>query len=373
MREFVPSKKGAYLLNDLYLQNFKRITQYIKNSYNESLDFKQEVTSNKELIQRAVQSLLKTEPLNVKKRIESEFFEYGPLQELLNNPEVTEIIINAADKIFYEAEGRFYSYNDIFLSSESYENFVARLCDEANIQYDLKTPYANGHWNNFRVHLIIPPISQKIQITLRRIRFFSWKFSDLIHTGFMPETLAQNLENLIQEQENFLIVGPTGCGKTSCLNAFLDVLPENHRCILIEDTKELKLPNTLSTRLLTREDIHEDLPPINASDLVKQSLRMRPESLIMGEVRGSEAKDYLLTLSTGHSGMSSIHAKSAQQALLRLEMLVKMGAPQWSLSTIRNLITLSLNIIVTLGFKKAQRTLLSVDRLISYDGGNVYS
>jgi pilus assembly protein CpaF len=124
-------------------------------------------------------------------------------------------------------------------------------------------------------------------------------------------------------------------------------LPQNERVVILEDTDELHVPNLSSTKMLTRLDPHNLLPPVDLSALLRHSLRLRPDRLVLGEVRGPEAKDLLLTLATGHSGsLGTLHATSAQEALIRLEMLVQLGAPQWAQATVRRLIQLSLHYVV---------------------------
>ena len=351
-------------MNDIYLRHYNRITQFIESKYEELNEFEQELETSNELIEAALQAVLKNEKQIIKERMKAEFFGSGPLTNVMDNEEVCEIVVNSFDKIFYEINNCFTPLTDTFLSARSFEGFIRRVLNEANLQFDLKTPYCSGEWKGFRVHIIAQPLSHKTQITLRRIKSTPWTLSELSRSGHFNHELQKTFERLIAQKQNFLIVGPTGCGKTSYLNALVNSLPQNHRCVVIEDTQEIKLPNQVSTRLLTRDVESEDLPVIDASELVKQSLRMRPQSLVMGEVRGKEAKDYLLSLSTGHTGFCSLHAKSARQALLRLEMLASMGAPEWKPETIRNLISESLNIIITLGFVNNSRSLLAVDRLI---------
>jgi pilus assembly protein CpaF len=152
------------------------------------------------------------------------------------------------------------------------------------------------------------------------------------------------MKALVADKKNFLVIGPTGSGKTSLIDACLNSLKSNERVLILEDTFELRCPNPVSGKLMTRFDPNGVLPEITTYDLLRSALRMRPDRLVIGEIRGQEAKDYLLAISTGHAGsFSSLHASQASEALLRLEMLIQMAAPQWSLMAIRRLLMLSLD------------------------------
>jgi pilus assembly protein CpaF len=154
----------------------------------------------------------------------------------------------------------------------------------------------------------------------------------------------------VEQRKNFLIVGGTGTGKTSLINALLHTCSDNERALVIEDTAEIELPNLSSMKLLTRQDPQGILKPIDQGQLLCHALRLRPDRIVVGEIRGAEAKDLLMALATGHSGsFGSLHASDARQALIRLEMLIQMGAPQWSLSAVRRLIQLSLDYVLLVG------------------------
>ena len=176
--------------------------------------------------------------------------------------------------------------------------------------------------------------------------------------GWAQAPRIQMLRDLIVKQKNILFIGPTGSGKTTVLGACLRELQENERAVIIEDTDELARPNSSSAKLLTRPAQSAALPEVTLTDLVRQSLRMRPQRLVMGEVRGAEAKDLLLALATGHSGsLGTVHAADPRQALLRLEMLVQLGAPQWNVQAIRQLIQLSVDYLVVCGNADGKRRL----------------
>ncbi len=279
-------------------------------------------------------------------RLMQEFSDTGPLQGLLADNEITEIIINGPEHIWYEKKGQFFKHSDHFLSLVTYSNYIHLLSEQSGLQTSHRTPFANGEWRGFRIHVAAPPITPQHTITLRRIRPSSIKLEELHTAGWCELRQLRLLQNQVSGRKNILVVGATGSGKTTLLNSLLAEAALD-RCVFIEDTAELLLYNSLSTRLLTRFDAHGSLPDISQTDLVKQSLRMRPDRIILGEIRGSEAKDLLLALSTGHHGsMASIHAGSASEALMRLEMLILMGAPEWNLLTIRRLIQLTIDAIV---------------------------
>ncbi|MCB9072001.1 MAG: CpaF family protein [Bdellovibrionaceae bacterium] len=283
---------------------------------------------------------------SLQQRVHHEFFQAGPLEPLLTDELITEIIVNSPESIWFEKSGQFYKHSDFFLSRITYNNFIHLLADQAGVQTNYKFPFANGEWRGFRVHLASPPSAAEHTLTLRRLRPSALHLSELYAKSWCNSQQLEQIKKLVQTRQNILVVGTTGSGKTTLLNSLVqEALPD--RCVFIEDTPELVQSHDLSVRLLTRADASGALPPIEQSDLVKQSLRMRPDRLIVGEIRGAEAKDLLLALSTGHRGsMASLHADNANEALLRLEMLVLMGAPQWDLLTIRRLIQYSIHAII---------------------------
>ena len=299
----------------------------------------------------AIDTVLKSAPQDISSRLRLEYFGAGPIEELLNDPEVTEILINSQDSIWFEKKGVLTRATDRFYSSLTLRNFVARLSREAGIVANLDCPFADGHWRGCRVHLIVPPASGlEPVITLRQHARSPWNLQRLETEGWATSQAFDALKDLVARKENFLVVGGTGSGKTSVLNACLATLPPSERAVIIEDTSELTAPNAASTKLVTRRDPQGHLREIDLTELVRHALRMRPDRIIMGEIRGGEAKDLLMAFATGHAGcMGTLHADSARQALLRLEMLVQLGAPQWTAQAVRSLIHFSLKAIVVVG------------------------
>lgn len=284
-------------------------------------------------------------------RLVNEFFALGPIESLINNNDISEIIINGRMHILYEKKGQLIELNDHFLSDLTFSNFIHRICEEGDMILTLNHPFANGHWKGWRVHIVMKPVVHvNYHLSFRRHPKNPWTFSKLIDQDWAPKHAVDLIKKLIQQKSNILICGPTSSGKTSVLNACLQHLSPSERVITIEDSNELLLPNHFSSKLITRTQVQENLIPIEQTELVRQSLRMRPDRIIMGEARGAEAKDLLMALSTGHQGsLGTIHAHNHKQALWRLEMLVQMGSPSWNTHTIQQMITLSINHFIILG------------------------
>jgi pilus assembly protein CpaF len=296
----------------------------------------------------AIAEVSKELTFDQKNRIEREFSAEGPLAPLLVDEDITEIMIVSKNDIWFEKNGRIERHGECFLSDLTFNNFFHRLCEEGKMQTNFQFPFANGFWKGFRAHISAPPICEQPVITLRRLKQHALKLTELHTAGWCTAGEERGIRASVENKKNILVLGNTGSGKTTLINALLAEAPRD-RAVIIEDTCEILAANTLSVKLLTRFDSQGKMPEITQSDLVKQSLRMRPDRLVIGEIRGAEAKDLLMALSTGHKGsISSIHAHSPAEALLRLEMLIQMGAPQWNLEAIRRLIHLCVDqLIVT--------------------------
>lgn len=285
-----------------------------------------------------------------KKRIADELNLWGPLHDLLEDENITEIMINGPRAIWFERDGVLHQHNDHFFSDLSFRNCLERICQRADTYINKESPCADGKFLEFRLSLVGGDLTDGFpHLSLRRHPKTPWTFEKLKSLGWCDHEQLSYLQSLISKRKNFLVVGATGTGKTTVLNAFLQLMSKNERAVVIEDTSEITLPNSASMKLLTREDPHYILPTVDQTQLVKRSLRLRPDRIIMGEIRGHEAKDFLMALATGHDGsFGTLHAQNANQALIRLEMLIQMGAPHWNLNAIRRLIQLSLDHIVVI-------------------------
>lgn len=302
------------------------------------------------------------------KRLYNELFQWGPIEDLIDREDIFDIIIQGPDCIWVDDCHGLRRLEDTFLHPSSFEHFVQRLCQESGIVTHQQDPFGNGQARNFRVHIAIPPLVKSITLTLRKQRTLNITWPELIQNNFFDHEQAKILEYLVTSQANFLVVGPTGSGKTTFLNSLIERIPSDQRILCLEDTDEITQNHPNICKMLSRECGPDSLRKVSLSDLVKQSLRMRPDRLIVGEVRGGEAKDLLQALATGHRGsLGTLHADHGRQALLRLEMLIQMGAPSWSLVSIRQLIQLSLDYIVVLRSERHNKGIKEICRLRSHE------
>lgn len=337
--------------------------QQILNEYNplNNLDQQLFASEQRDAFYQFVEARTETLNPSERKRVVDELFGWGPLEDLKNDTEVFDIIVQGYDNIYIDGHQGIRKHSDGFFSKLSFNNFIERLCGEANFVVDHNTPFADAKIANFRIHLAIPPLAKQTSLTLRRHRESLVPLQELNQTGFLSNNQLEWVTQQLNNNKNILVVGPTGSGKTTFLNSLLNEIPDKQRLVIIEDTDELLVPNRISTKLLSRENQSGTLSSVSLSDLVKQSLRMRPDRLVIGEVRGGEAKDLLQALATGHSGsMATLHASSAQQALIRLEMLIQQGAPQWNLHSIRQLIKMSLDYIIVLKEDRQQKGIAEI-------------
>ncbi|MEK6627522.1 MAG: ATPase, T2SS/T4P/T4SS family [Bdellovibrionota bacterium] len=293
---------------------------------------------------------LKSADASIRLRVENELLDLGPLNSLLLNPEITEILVNRFNKIFYEKAGLLHQHADHFYSEHTYNSMLERLAQKCETYLSREKPFIEAQLNNLRITIIFSEISRGYPLLSIRIQpELNWSLPALFKNNFFNQNQLNIITKILETKKNFLVIGGTGSGKTSFMQALLGQINTLERMVIIEDTQELHLPNQVSVSLLTRQDPSQSVQDISMDDLLKRSLRLRPDRLVVGEIRGPEARSLLLALSTGHDGsFGSLHARSAQEAMLRLEMLIQMGAPQWSLSSIRRLIAMTVQNIIVL-------------------------
>jgi len=303
------------------------------------------------------------------------FRKFGVLQELLEDEDVTEIMVNGVKRIFYEKEGELYSYGKHFADQEELEDLIQMICAGGNRIVNESSPIVDTRLpDGSRVNIVLSPLS--LDGSVISIRKFSKKPMDmqkLLEYQSISKEIAEFLEKLVQAGYNIFVSGGTGSGKTTFLNALSQFIPANERVITIEDSAELQLNGTLNlVRLETRQAGLEGVVPIDIRDLIRTALRMRPDRLIVGECRGAEAVDLLSANNTGHSGsLGTGHANSAKDMLNRLETMVLMGL-EIPITAIRGQILSGIDIIIHLGrLRDKSRKLLEIVELSGICQGEI--
>ncbi len=290
------------------------------------------------------------------------------LQELVDDSTVTEIMINGPDTIFVEQSGRLYRYPMQFESKEKLEDVIQQIVSGCNRVVNEANPIVDARLENgARVNVVLAPVALNGPIvTIRRFPDKPISMEDLIRFGSLTDDIASWLSSLVRARYNIFVSGGTGSGKTTFLNALSAFIPRDERIITIEDNAELQildLPNLV--KLETRNANVEGCKEITIRDLIRSSLRMRPDRVIVGEVRGGEAFDMMQAMNTGHDGsMSTGHANSCKDMLSRLENMILMGM-DLPLGAIRRQIASGIDLIVHLGrLRDRSRRVLEITEII---------
>ncbi|MCM1183073.1 MAG: CpaF family protein [Roseburia sp.] len=297
------------------------------------------------------------------------------LQELIDSDDITEIMINGTESIFIEKEGRIRQWEKRFETREKLEDVIQKIVARCNRSVNEASPIADARLENgARVNIVLAPVALNGPIvTIRRFRDTPISMEDLLAFGSVSREAAADLEKLVVAGYNIFISGGTGSGKTTFLNALSQYIPPKERVITIEDSAELQLqgiPNLV--RLETRSATAEGTREISMRDLIRSSLRMRPDRIVVGEVRGGEAIDMLQALNTGHDGsLSTGHANSARDMLTRLETMTLMGM-ELPLPAVRRQIAAGVDIIVHLGrLRDKSRRVLEITEVTGYKGEEI--
>ncbi len=294
------------------------------------------------------------------------------LQEILEDEEITEIMINGPEHIFVEKEGRLLPWENQFSSREKLEDMIRQIAAKCNRVVNEAYPIVDARLEDgSRINAVLAPVALNgPALTIRRFPKEPLDMEKLIAMGAISRPVADWLQMLVLAGYNILISGGTGSGKTTFLNALSDYIPKEERIITIEDSAELQIRNAPNlVRLETRRANGEGSSEISIRDLIRTSLRMRPTRLIVGEVRGEEAMDLLQCLNTGHDGsLSTAHANSARDMLSRLETMALMGL-DLPLSAIRRQIASGIDLIIHLGrMRDGTRKVLEIAEITGMEG-----
>ncbi|MCM2576316.1 CpaF family protein [Streptomyces meridianus] len=284
------------------------------------------------------------------RRVVDEALGLGVLEPLLEDASITEIMVNGPDQIFVERAGRVELLPMRFASTEQLMQTIERIVSTVNRRVDESNPMVDARLpSGERVNVIIPPLSLTgPTLTIRRFPR-SYTLREMIGLGTLDEQMVMLLSGLVQAKFNVIVSGATGSGKTTLLNALSGLIPEGERVITVEDAAELQLQQAHVIRLETRPPNVEGKGRITVRDLVRNSLRMRPDRIIVGEVRGGETLDMLQAMSTGHDGsLATVHANSAEDALMRLQTLASMSEVKIPFEALRDQINSAVDCIVQL-------------------------
>ncbi|MDO4262233.1 MAG: CpaF family protein [Eubacteriales bacterium] len=355
----------------------------LKRQILERVDLSREVPDEEmqELIDEVVLSYGRERALslNEKCRLKKELFhalrKMDVLQEVLEDPDVTEIMVNGMDGIFLERGGRLSRWEKNFYSKERILDIIGQITGACNRAVNESQPIADARLDNGdRVHVVLPPVAVNGPIiTIRRFPKEPITMDRLLETDSISGEEAEFLADAVRAGYSILVAGGTGSGKTTFLNALSEFIPQEERVVVIEDTAELQIrgvPNLV--RLETRAAGAEDCREITMRDLIRASLRMRPSRIIVGEVRGAEAFELLTCLNTGHDGsISTCHANSTRDTVARLETMVLMGM-ELPLQAIRRQIASGVDLIVYLGrLRDKSRRLLEITEVTGMEGEQV--
>ena len=366
-----------------HLTAYEKWKQEITSNVRGRIDLSREVSDSEiqEMIDELVMGLGRKDGLSLEQRKElgkSVFYsirKMDVLQELIDSDDVTEIMINGTDNIFVEKAGRIYQWEKHFDTKEKLEDVIQQIVAKCNRAVNEASPIVDARLENgARVNIVLAPVALNGPIvTIRRFPDQPISMTDLIRFGSITTEAAEELSKLVRAGYNIFISGGTGSGKTTFLNALSHDIPKSERIITIEDSAELQLqgiPNLV--RLETRNANTEGAKAITIRDLIKSALRMRPDRIIVGEVRGSEAIDMLQALNTGHDGsLSTGHANSSRDMLSRLETMVLMGM-ELPLAAVRRQIASGLDLIVHLGrLRDKSRRVLEITEILGFEDGEI--
>jgi pilus assembly protein CpaF len=365
------------------MENMEEYIAQIQRIVSSRLDLTKDVTDQE--IQQVIDSVILekakdrylsiTEKTDIRKGVFNSMRGLDVLQPLVDDPSVTEIMINGPENIFVEQNGRLFRKHVSFGSSEKLENVIQTIVSKVNRTVNESSPIVDARLQDgSRVNVVLPPIALNgPTVTIRKFPENPFTMQQLISIGSITPEVDELLHRMVKSKYNIFISGGTGSGKTTFLNALSNYIPNTERIITIEDSAELQIRGVENlVRLETRNANMEGKGAITIRDLIKSSLRMRPERIVVGEVRGSEALDMLQAMNTGHDGsLSTGHANSTKDMLSRLETMVLTGA-DIPLEAIRQQIASAVDIIIQLArLRDHSRRTMEITEVVGYEKGEI--
>ncbi len=301
------------------------------------------------------------------RRVLDEALGLGPIQPMVNDPSISEVMVNAPDEVYFERDGIIYLSAARFRDKDHILRIADRIIAPLGRRVDESSPYVDARLpDGSRVNIVIPPlVPRSPTITIRKFRPDKYTMADLIANGTVTEQLATFLRACVRLKFNIVISGGTGTGKTTLLNALSAYIPSSERIITIEDPIELKLQQRHVISMEARPPNIEGKNEVTQRDLVRNALRMRPDRIIVGEVRGPEAFDMMQAMNTGHEGsLTTVHANSPRDALARIENMILMAGLDLPVRAIREQMASALHLVIQIArFNDGRRRVVSVSEI----------
>ncbi len=362
---------------DLKTKIHDRLLDLLDLSLIDSLDQDLVKSQIRSMVQRILDEQDRV-PLNLNERetlfdeIEDEVLGLGPLEPFLKDDTIADVLINTYNQIYIERFGKLELSESRFKDDDHLMKIIDKIVSSVGRRIDESSPMVDARLSDgSRVNVIIPPLALDGPImSIRRFGRDPLMLNDLILLKAFTKEIGEILKGIVKAKLNVLISGGTGSGKTTLLNCLSQFIPEEERIVTIEDAAELQLKQDHLVRLETRPPNIEDKGEVTSRDLVRNSLRMRPDRIIVGEVRGQEAFDMLQAMNTGHEGsLTTIHSNSARDALMRMESMVAMASLDISNEFMRRFIASAIDIIIQISrFPDGSRKLLSIQEVTGMEG-----
>ena len=354
MRSMQPGNSEA-ILQDLRLRIHRRLIDTLDLTKLSNLEMERVRVE----IRRILEDMVAAEAIPVSRadrdrlvmEVQHEVFGLGPLETLMKDPEISDILVNSSSQIFVERYGKLEKTDVRFRDDSHLMQIIERIVTRVGRRVDESSPMVDARLGDgSRVNAIIPPLALDGPVlSIRRFGAERLTVNDLIQFNSIPPQIAEVAAACVKSRLNMLVSGGTGAGKTTLLNCLSNFIPENERIVTIEDSAELKLQQDHIVRLETRPPNIEGQGAVTARDLVRNALRMRPDRIVIGEVRGGEALDMMQAMNTGHDGsISTVHANSARDALSRLETMMLMAGINLPERALREQVASALDVIVQL-------------------------
>ncbi|MPZ75832.1 MAG: CpaF family protein [Deltaproteobacteria bacterium] len=351
----MPTANSETVLQDLRLRIHRKLIDTLDLTKLSNLEMERVRVE----IRRILEDMVTAEAIPVSRadrerlvmEVQHEVFGLGPLETLMKDPEISDILVNSSSHIFVERYGKLEKTDVRFRDDAHLMQIIERIVTRVGRRVDESSPMVDARLaDGSRVNAIIPPLALDGPVlSIRRFGTERLTVNDLIQFNSMPAQMAEVAAACVKSRLNMLVSGGTGAGKTTLLNCLSNFIPDNERIVTIEDSAELKLQQDHIVRLETRPANIEGQGAVTARDLVRNALRMRPDRIVIGEVRGGEALDMMQAMNTGHDGsISTIHANSARDALSRLETMMLMAGIALPERALREQVASALDVIVQL-------------------------